>query len=77
LRRRAVVELPHGETIARIPVPGKTAGVVASVDERRVLVVSPDVGVVTVIDGVRRRVFGVLRGFAGHGWPQAYEIADG
>jgi hypothetical protein len=59
----AVVTLPGAGTFARIPVPGKPGQVAASVNGRRVLVVSPDVGSLTEIDGIHHKVVRVFRGF--------------
>jgi hypothetical protein len=59
-----VVELPGGGTVARVGVPGEPAAVAASMNGRRVLVVSPNAGAVTEIDGIHNRVLRVFHGFA-------------
>ena len=63
-RTLAVISLPNGGPLARIAVPGKPTSVAASVNGRRVLVASPDAGVVTEIDGVRPRVVRIFHGFS-------------
>jgi hypothetical protein len=59
----AVVTLPSAGTFARIPVPGRPGQVAASVNGRRVLVVSPDEGTVMEIDGILHKAVRVFRGF--------------
>jgi hypothetical protein len=60
----AVIALPNGGRLARLPIPGKPAAVAASMNGRRVLVASPSVGAVTEIDGIHPRVLRVYHGFA-------------
>lgn len=60
----AVIELPNGGTLARIPVPGEPTAVAASMNGRRVLVASPTAGTVTEIDGVHQRVLRIFDALA-------------